>query len=54
MCGSPEERHRSAFQYRENLAENYATMRYTAVQNMYDVQRTMDEIASASLSQWRP
>ena len=45
MRGSPEERHKIALQYRENLAENYATMRYTAVQKMYDVKRTMDEIA---------
>ena len=45
MCGSRDERHKITFQYRENLAENYARMRYTAVQKMYDVRRTMDEIA---------
>ena len=39
MRGSPDERHTIAFQYRENMAENYASMRYTAVQKMYDVKR---------------
>ena len=45
MCGSPDESHEIAFQYKENLAENYARMRYTAVQKMHDIKRTMDEIA---------
>ena len=34
MCGSPDERHEIALQYRGNMAENYARTRYTAVQNM--------------------
>ena len=45
MRWSLDESHTIAFQYRENLAENYARMRYTAVQKMYDVKRTMNEIA---------
>ena len=45
MCRSSEERHKITLQYRENLAENYAKMRYTAVQKMYDVKRSMDDIA---------
>ena len=49
LCGSPDERRTIALQYRENLAGNYARMRYTAVQRMYDVKRTMDEIAKREL-----
>ena len=45
MRGSPDERHKIAFQYRENLAENYARMTSTAVQTMYEAMRTLDEIA---------
>ena len=49
MCGPPDESHTIAFQYRENLAESYARKRYTAVQNMYNVKRAMDEIAKRDL-----
>ena len=34
MCGSPDERHKFAFQYKENLAEIYARKRFTTVQKM--------------------
>ena len=44
VCGSPDESNTFAFQYKDNLAENYARMRYTAVQNMSDVKSAVDEI----------
>ena len=36
VAASEEDRHKVALQCREDLAENYTTMRYNAVQNMFD------------------
>ena len=47
LAGTDEERHKVALQYREDLAENYARMRYNSVQKMFDVKRTMEEMAKA-------
>ena len=47
LAGTDEERHKVALQYREDLAENYARMRYNSVQKMFDVKRTIDEMAKA-------
>ena len=42
-----EERRKVAVQYREDLADNFAWMRYNAAQKMIDVKRTIDEIAKS-------
>ena len=42
-----ESRHKVALQHREDIAENYARMRYNSVQKMFDVKRTFDEMSKA-------
>ena len=44
MCASQEDQHKAGLQYREDLSENYARMRYSAIQKMFDVKRTMTEV----------
>ena len=47
VAATDEARHKVALQYREDLAENFTRMRYNAVQKMFDVKRTIDEIAKS-------
>ena len=53
LAGADEERHKVALQYRADLAENYARMRYNSVQKVFDVKRTMTRWPQAATPQWR-
>ncbi len=41
-----DDQHRVTLQFREDLTQNYATMRYNAVQKMFDVKSSMDGLAA--------
>ena len=44
VCASAEDRHKMALQYREDLSETYTRVRFNAMQKLFDVKRTADEI----------
>eukprot|EP00975_Prorocentrum_lima_P012303 2607604-Prorocentrum_lima.AAC.1 len=47
LAMTEEDRHKVALKYRDDIGGDYDGMRYTSVQNMFDVKRAIDEMAKA-------